>query len=218
MSVWSTATTIQAMLVTLAVGHLRGAAVGLAAACLVSCNLPVYESPLSAETYTGAIDDSDMVVGAVLRDEQIRIYVCGGPESFASSRWFSGAVKDGSFELESRGWSLAGELIDGRLAGSLRLPGDIERSWVADAVGAGSVAGLYEARTGDCTSGLVAQEQPDGQIDAQGTWCDGRGNFDQIIILSPMVATSKGIEVEVAHASGDDTPSGQSFFVTRVVL
>jgi hypothetical protein len=169
------------------------------------------ELPADVDMYVGAVGKTDMVVGVSHADDKLRIYTCAGPAHLETSRWFKGSVGDGPFELVNGAWSITGAWVEGRLEGTLHTPEGDALPWSADPVAGDTHAGLYAATTGSCTSGVVIQQAtPDGPLQAQGTWCDGQGHFAQIIILSPLVATARGIAVAVAGRRG----AGQSFYVT----
>lgn len=169
---------------------------------------------VSAGVFVGAVEGSDTVIGAVVVGEKVRLYACAGPSQLESTRWFSGAVADDAFELVHGEWSITGAWVDGRLEGSLHSPEGDARAWSADPAAPGTLAGLYAAPTGNCTSGVVIrQDEPDGPIAAQGTWCDGLGHFAQIIILAPVAPSRRGIEVAVARGRSGQTGAEHTFYV-----
>jgi hypothetical protein len=192
--------------------------VGWFALAAVGCD-PFPDSPGAPElpgevgprAYVGVVEDTDIVIGAVVEADRLRIYTCGGATSMDASRWFKGSAGD-DFTIEKDDWTITGAWVDGRIVGELLSPAGDVHPWSADLAAPGTDSGLYAASTGSCTSGVVIrQDAPGGATRAQGTWCDGQGNLAQIIVLAPVAATPQGILVEVEPPRGRDVAR---FYVT----
>lgn len=170
--------------------------------------------PGPSRVRVGTADMGDVVFGAVVED-RISVYVCGGPQTFAThTRWFKDGEldDDGAFAMELDGWMLSGA-VDGELVtASLRDPDGFVLQLEGAGVPEDEVAGLYIAPIDGCTTGVVVRgDENDPQ--AQGTWCDAQANFAQVIVLEPLVLTSMGIEVSVTKP-GTDEPT--TFFVEKI--
>ncbi len=140
-----------------------------------------------APAFVGQVAGSDAAVAAVHADGQVSFYVCGGARSYAHlTRWFSGAeATDGSFRIETAGWTLTGNLATG--SGTLDGPGDETHTWTAGPAPS-DVAGLYSIEDHGCRTGAVVGDlDGTGATSLQGTWCDSAGDFAQVTPIIPMV-------------------------------
>jgi hypothetical protein len=157
------------------------------------------------EKLVGEVEDSDVRVGVLADDARLRVFLCGGPSSYASAtHWLRAELDgDGDFSFRSDELELTGTLVDGVLEAELVADG--ERSMVrAERVRGGTLAGLYEARADCGTVGLiVTHDGPDSEPTAQGA-CVGEGHLpDQVNPIKPISRDSDGaIAVEVVR--GDE--------------
>jgi len=167
-----------------------------------------------ARVRVGTADMGDVVFGAVVED-RISVYVCGGPQTFAThTRWFRDGeiADDGSFTIELEGWTLAGELEGEVVTAELRDPDGATLQLEGAGVTEDGVAGLYTANVDGCTTGVVVRGD-ENDPKAQGTWCDDQSNFAQVIVLEPLVLTDMGIEVSVTKPGAT---MATTFFVEPV--
>jgi len=170
------------------------------------------EPPLLARSLVGQVDDSDVVLGVVVEDDDVTIYACGGVDTHAThSRWFAGRFGEGddpdAFSIELDGFRIAGQRSSEAIAGSLRDPDGTMRSFTVAPTDEDGLSGLYWADVDGCRTGVVLFATPEG-IDGQGTYCNDTGEFIQVIILQPVALQANGVEVQV------DKPEGPtSFFV-----
>jgi len=154
------------------------------------------------EVLIGQVEDSDVRVGALADGARIRVFLCGGPSSYASAtHWLRAELdRDGRFRAESDVLELSGSIADGVLEAERVLDG--ERTVVrAERVRAGTLAGLYEAKAECGTVGLiVAHDEPDADPVAQGA-CVGGGHLpDQVNPIEPIARDRSGsIAVEVVR-------------------
>lgn len=159
------------------------------------------------EVLVGEVEDSDVRVGVLADDDRLRVFLCGGPTSYATAtRWVRTELEaDGDFHFSSDelALELTGSLVDGELDAELITDG--ERAVLsARRVRPDTLAGLYEARAACGTVGLiVAQDEPDSEPSAQGA-CVGDGHLpDQVNPIKPISRERDGtIAVEVVR--GDE--------------
>lgn len=123
-------------------------------------------------------------VGIVRSGELVQAYVCGGEQNYADhSKWFLGNLADGQRQLSLQNDDAVLELdFDGdRVAVVYRGLATGDAPIDAEAVVAGSAAGLYAGLDSGCRTGVVVT--PGGSPDSvrvQGTWCDQQGQFAQV--------------------------------------
>jgi hypothetical protein len=160
----------------------------------------------------GAVDDTDIAVGAVVADRRARMFFCGGPSSYASAtHWFplvdldADADADAGFEqVAADGFMLRGSLQGTTLRGELTRKGEPSATFSAELVRAGTLAGLYE-NTGDCgrIGLIVTQPTVKGAVHAQGA-CVGPGHLPQQVnpILPVTLGADGSIRVDVVADDG----------------
>jgi hypothetical protein len=161
----------------------------------------------------GAVDDSDIRLGAVIAADRIRVFFCGGPSSYASAtQWLQAQLAaDGSFAFESDALQLQGQLDGGRLRGELTRAGERALAFSAERVRAGTLAGLYESEAECGRVGLiVTQRSPSDAPSAQGA-CVGPGHApEQVNPILPLALDEDGaLAVEVVRADGTEPASVQ---------
>ena len=150
----------------------------------------------SAQVFAGPVSGSDVAVGVVVDGTSMALYACGGATTYATdSRWFLGAASSsGAFTLTKDGWTASGTVTASSVSGTLTSPANATLSFNVP-VYANSAAGLYEGvGTGGCMTGVVAWPS-NGTMQTQGTWCNGTGDFEQVIPVTP-VATGFSITVD----------------------
>lgn len=153
------------------------------------------------DVLVGEVEGSDVRVGVLASGDQLRVFLCGGPSSYASAtHWVRTALDaSGDLRFSSDALQLEGSLADGVLDAELIT--DDERALVrARAVHADTIAGLYEAQAECGTVGLiVTQDTPDSSPTAQGA-CVGDGHLpDQVNPIKPISLEQGAIAVEVVH-------------------
>lgn len=181
----------------------------LASLFVAGCGSASGEAP----AFVGNVEGQDAVVGAVSDGERATFYLCGGDSTYETlTRWFTGSVAaDGALDLSNAkgDWKVSGNLE----SGSGQITGDQGETftWTAHAA-SGDVDGLYQVMDGSCRTGAVVGDlDGKGTTRLQGVWCDGEGNFAQVIPLRNQIElTAKGIEVTV------QTPQAKQLLVTRV--
>lgn len=158
----------------------------------------------SHEVLVGEVEDSDVRVGVLADATRLRVFLCGGPSSYASAtHWLRAELDDdGAFDFQTDQLELRGSLVDGVLEAELTR-GEESARVRAERVRADTIAGLYEARAECGTVGLiVTQDEPDTQPTAQGA-CVGEGHLpDQVNPIKPISLERDGtIAVEVVRDS-----------------
>jgi hypothetical protein len=150
--------------------------------------------------WVGTVDDSDIRLGVAQEPDQVRVFFCGGPTSYASAtRWVMPPLAaDGGFEFDGDGWHVSGNLSDDAIAGKLRLPSEPDREFSASPVREGTIAGLYEGQAGCGRLGLiVTQAREDDEPSGQGA-CVGTGHPpEQVNPILPIALKGGEIRVEV---------------------
>ncbi len=146
----------------------------------------------AAPAFVGMVEGSDAVVGAVSENGKVTFYLCGGKTTYATlTRWFSGDVADdGSFSLESKGFTLTGNLTKG--SGTITTPSETLDWTAAPATGD---MGLYSTLYGSCRTGAVVGDMHGDGMELQGVWCDG-DRFAQVTPIRGITVNNQGIEVE----------------------
>jgi len=159
------------------------------------------------EVLVGEVEDSDVRVGVLADDARLRVFLCGGPSSYASAtHWVRAELEpngDFRFSSDELELELTGSLVDGVLEAEL-IAHDERAEVRAERVRDGTLAGLYEARADCGTVGLiVTQDDPDSEPTAQGA-CVGDGHLpDQVNPIKPISRDRSGaIAVEVVR--GDE--------------
>jgi hypothetical protein len=158
------------------------------------------------DVLVGEVEDSDVRVGVLADDARLRVFLCGGPSSYASAtHWVRAELEpNGDFTFSSDALQLEGSLVDGVLEAELTADG--ERAVVrAERVRDDTLAGLYEAKAECGTVGLiVTQDEPAAEPTAQGA-CVGEGHLpDQVNPIKPIARDRSGtIAVDVLR--GDET-------------
>jgi hypothetical protein len=162
-----------------------------------------------ASTYVGKVTDpgADAVIGAVSDGAEITVYLCGGPNSYATdTRWLRGPVDAaGAFSVESEGFTVAGDVSGGHVITDL----GITLSWTM-AEASGDLEGVYQSEGACRTGAVVGDFAGDGTMQLQGTWCDGAGKFMQVTPIMPIALTAEGLEARV------ETSPASIFLLTRV--
>jgi hypothetical protein len=100
-----------------------------------------------ATTFIGTLPaDPPARVAIVIEGDRFLAYACGQTDDFnkAASAWFSGTIQNGKIEAKNDGKTLSATLADGKVRGSLTIPGR-EREFTAKPVSANAIAGLYRA-------------------------------------------------------------------------
>jgi hypothetical protein len=166
----------------------------------------------SLRVLVGAVDGSDIAVGAIIADRYARMFFCGGASSYASAtHWFplvelgDDSDADAGFDQTSAdGFSVRGSVLDATLNGELTRKGEPPAKFSADLVQNGTLAGLYEG-TSDCgrVGLIVRQASPKGAVRAQGA-CVGPGHLpEQVNPILPVTLGADGaIAVELVTDDG----------------
>jgi hypothetical protein len=167
----------------------------------------------NAQTYVGRVTTAgaDTVIGAVSDGVDVSFYVCGGPTSFATSRWILGSAgSNGAIDLSSNGSHVTGNLQSG--SGTIAADGQTALSWTVR-LASGTLEGLYQSFDGQCRTGAVVGDFGDGRgLRMQGTWCDAASHFAQVTpIKNPLTLDPQGIEVSV------DPPGPANLVLARLV-
>lgn len=154
------------------------------------------------DVLVGEIEGSDVRVGVLADGARLRVFLCGGPSSYASAtHWVRAELEpNGDFRYSANGLELEGSLVDGALEAELFSGGERARVH-ARQVRADTLAGLYEAHAECGTVGLiVTQDTPGSQPTAQGA-CVGDGHLpDQVNPIKPISLERSGaIAVEVVR-------------------
>jgi hypothetical protein len=166
----------------------------------------------AARVLVGAVDDSDIALGAVVAGDRARMFFCGGPSSYArATHWLQLELAgDGSFaQVEDDGFEVAGQVRGDRVTGELDRPGDAPAAFSAELARAGTLAGLYDGQD-DCGKlGLIVREGASGgPVRAQGA-CVGAGRAAQQVnpILPIGLDADGSIPVELITAAGTRSAS-----------
>lgn len=153
------------------------------------------------EVLVGEVEDSDVRVGVLAGGAELRVFLCGGPSSYASAtHWLRTELEaNGDFRFSSGALQLEGSLAGGVLEAEL-ITGEERARVRAQAVRDGTIAGLYEAKAECGTVGLiVTQDAPDSEPIAQGA-CVGDGHLpDQVNPIKPIALERGAIAVEVVR-------------------
>jgi hypothetical protein len=160
----------------------------------------------------GAVDGSDIAVGAIIADRHARMFFCGGASSYATAtHWFplvdldlEGDADAGFDQTSADGFSVRGSVLDAALYGELTRKGEPPAKFSADLVHDGTLAGLYEGMS-DCgrVGLIVTQHRPKDAVRAQGA-CVGPGHLPEQVnpILPVTLGADATIGVELVTDDG----------------
>jgi hypothetical protein len=159
-------------------------------------------SEASIERLVGAVDDSDIQLGAVIENaDSARLFFCGGATSYATAtRWILLPVAaDGGFEFDDSGWMVRGTLEHAALSGTVEQNGE-SRHFSARKIATGTIAGLYEGAA-DCGRVGLIVTQPDSKADPAGQGaCVGDGHPpEQVNPILPVSLDAGAIRVKVGE-------------------
>ncbi len=190
----------------------------LALACDPEPAGPAEGTDLDARAAVGAIDSTDLSLAALLDEDALTVYMCGGDETFDShTRWFRGSFGEGddpdAFELVSDGMTLVGTRTADGLTGELVEADGSRHAFAIDPVDDDSDLGLYFASQDDRNTGVVVREEG-GELVAQGASCTRTNECNQVIILPPLAITNKTIQVQVEF----DTGSTEEILVAHTLI
>jgi hypothetical protein len=185
-----------------------GSLVGfLAAACSAEAPPPDAEEG-SEQLFIGAVDGSDAKIALVRDDAHWIAYVCGGATSLSSlTAWFQGALASGRDDVtaeldeETLVASFAGDLA----SGTLIKDSTEARSFTAERVTSDVPAGLFQAVTSGCRTGLIVPPPADGA--PQGVYCANVAPptirlFEQVTPVTPMNPRNSVVRARVLDSQG----------------
>jgi len=151
----------------------------------------------------GEVGDSDIRLGAVIAADQMRLFFCGGPSSYATAtQWLQVELDAGAgFAAQNDALELQGELDGARLEGELTRSGEPALRFSAERVRAGTLAGLYEAQAECGRVGLIIAQPSESDPPAAQGACVGPGHApEQVNPILPIALDQDGtIAVEVAR-------------------
>lgn len=160
--------------------------------------------------YVGMLDASDAQIAVVRNDTRWAAYVCGGPSSFdVATEWFQGTFAEpasaGTVEGTSENKTLHATFTDEAASGTLTMDGS-DSGFIAERVPDGSPAGLFNAVTSGCRTGLIVP--PPGQAEPQGVYCAdavaaGQAvarSFKQVTPILPIGRVDRAVSVRVVIA------------------
>lgn len=152
----------------------------------------------------GAVDDSDILLGAVVDGRRARLFFCGGESSYTTAtRWVVVDLDaDGGFDFDEMDLRATGRLRSESLRGQWSA-GDETHDFTAQPIRADTIAGLYEG-TAECGRiGLIVTQGAAGdEASAQGA-CVGPGHLPKQVHPILPVALERG-EIRVA-IGGDES-------------
>lgn len=160
----------------------------------------------------GAVEGSDIAVGAIIADRRARMFFCGGASSYASAtHWFplvelglDGDADAGFDQTSADGFAVRGSLLGATLRGEVTRKGEASQQFSADLVQDGTLAGLYESMS-DCgrVGLIVTQARQKDAARAQGA-CVGPGHLpEQVNPILPVTLAADGtIGVELITDDG----------------
>lgn len=167
---------------------------------------------LPLQVLVGAVEGSDIAVGAIIADRRARMFFCGGATSYASAtHWFPLVELDldddadaGFDQTSADGFAVRGSLLGATLRGEYTAKGEASQQFSAHPVQEGTLAGLYEGMSDCGRVGLIAtQARPKGPVHAQGA-CVGPGHLpEQVNPILPVTLAADGtIGVELVIDDG----------------
>lgn len=163
------------------------------------------------KVWVGEIANSDVDLGIVASATQSTLFFCGGSQSFADhTHWFVGAgpLVDGT-RIESGGWHVSVDSAQKQISGTVVIDGVDSAEFSAEAVGPGTIAGVYDAFVPCGHAGLIVRQPADGDVAmTQGTCLPSDAAFANVQQVSPVMpvtsSASSGIFAELT-----DDPSQQ---------
>ncbi|MEM7160289.1 MAG: hypothetical protein AAF799_46050 [Myxococcota bacterium] len=146
----------------------------------------------------GNVENTDIVLGALVDGDSLAIYQCGGDETFEThTGWFNGEIdEDEAFSMTLHGMELSGTRDEDGLSGELVDAEGNRHAFRVDAVEDDATDGIYVVEDAGVSVGVVVQEQG-GALTAQGSGCDERRACAQVIILAPLTVEDDAIDVQI---------------------
>jgi hypothetical protein len=158
--------------------------------------------------FVGEVADTDVRVAVLSSDDRLRLFFCGGDESYeTATRWFNlSHIDERELSFEDDGWRVEATLKPSGVSGTLARDGEDTRDFSALPVEDGTLAGLYEG-SGECgRMGLIVSQPSRGaEIRAQGA-CVGEQRLpQQVNPIAPVVAEAGKIRVHTPGGPNDET-------------
>ena len=174
-------------------------------------------------TFSGLATGTSTAIGLVQQGTQVALYVCGGTTGYAhwsqTGGWFIGNTDStGHFSFAQGGTSVIGSVSATGSSGTMTDSTGETLSWSFAPASSTDGSGLYQATvTGGCMTGVIVWSDSDG-LHSQGAWCDGLGDFAQVIPARPLagapsngfpaMAMTPGGEVDFEVTSADGLVGG----------
>jgi hypothetical protein len=157
-------------------------------------------APDPQETFVGAIAGTDVRVAVVRDDDDVALFFCGGPDSFATStQWIRAEASGPSYELSQGTWA-ATLAIDGASAtGSVDRGDGVPLSFTAARVDEEGLAGLYETEEADGRVGVIVALDDAGQAVVQGALVTPT-IAAQVVPITPVERVADRLRVQVLLA------------------
>jgi hypothetical protein len=183
-------------------------AVSTVSACaVIACASTSPSAAPAARVFTGAVDGTDAQVAVVASARHVRVYLCGGPASYATlTHWFALDLDaSGGAHAQADGaeaWSLDGQVADTTATGAVTIADGTRFTFETARVSAGTIAGLYEGPASCGKIGLIVM-QPSAQSASSGQGAcitaDAIPSVEQVNPIRPLTRASDGtISVLVA--------------------
>lgn len=155
-------------------------------------------------SFVGPLEGTDARVGLVREGARVLVYVCGGPSSLASTRWYQGDVRDdGTIQLATADTTLQAAPSGVAWAGAWTHASDPPRAFRLEPARERTIEDLYRGTLDGGSVGVVVfQSGPDAEPTIQGVFQALDGASFQVLPVRTAQLGPQGLAVQVTLAAG----------------
>lgn len=142
----------------------------------------------------GGVEETDVRVAILLGADKVRLFFCGGAESYATAtRWFNLEADHEDVEFEDDTWRIHAHVLFDTLLGEVERTGDAARMFKAHRFDPTTLTGLYEGEADCGRLGLIVTQDTDGNVTAQGACTGSAGKRPQQVKLIEPITSEEGM-------------------------
>jgi len=154
----------------------------------------------------GGVEETDVRVALLIGAEKVRLYFCGGAESYATAtRWFDLEADGEDVEFEDDTWRIHAHVLFHTLLGEVERAGDAARMFKAQSFDPATLTGLYEGVAECGRLGLIVTQDTDGNVTAQGACTGATERSQEVKLIEPITSEDGMIRVRTPGRAGGTT-------------